>query len=234
MTKVFENITELAESVFQAIFVLLGQNAKINIALSGGTTPAAIFELLAKNYFDKIDWQMINLFWVDERCVPSTHFDNNFGMTKKTLLDHIQIPSENIHRIYCEENIRDEIDRYSEEINLIVPVKNDLPRFDLIFLGLGSDGHTASIFPDQVDLMKHNDVCALSIHPESKQKRVTLTGRVINNSKKIIFIVTGKSKSVIIKNIFDKRIDARYPAEYIKPVDGTLDWFLDKEAASLL
>jgi 6-phosphogluconolactonase len=234
MTKVFENITELTESFFQEILFSLNQQAKINIAISGGTTPAAIFELLAKNYSDKLDWKRINFFWVDERCVPSTHTDSNYGMTKKTLLNHIIIPPKNIHPIYCEENVQAEIERYSEEIKLFLPMENKFPRFDLIFLGLGSDGHTASIFPDQIELMKSKEVCAVSIQPESKQKRITLTGKIINNSKKIIFIVTGKSKSLIIKNIFEKRNEIRFPAEHIKPIDGTLYWFLDKEAASLL
>lgn len=234
MTKVFENITELTISVFQEILLSLNQQAGINIAISGGTTPAAIFELLAKNYFDKVDWKRINFFWVDERCVPSTHPDSNYGMTKRTLLNHIQIPPQNIHPIHCAENVHDEIERYSEEIKLFLPVENKFPRFDLIFLGLGSDGHTASIFPNQLEPMKTNEICALSIQPETNQKRITLSGRVINNSKKIIFIVTGKSKSLIIKNIFERRNEYRLPAEFIKPADGTLDWFLDKEAASFL
>lgn len=234
MTKVFENITELTESVFQEIHFSLNQQTKINIAISGGTTPAAIFELLAKNFFDKLDWKRINFFWVDERCVPSSHPDSNYGMTKKTLLNYIQIPSQNIHPINCGENVQAEIERYSEEIKLFLPMENKFPRFDLIFLGLGSDGHTASIFPNQIELMTAKDICALSNHPQTNQKRITLTGKVINNSRKIIFIVTGKSKSLIIKNIFEKRSEYRLPAEFIRPAEGTLDWFLDIEAASLL
>lgn len=234
MTKIFEHITELTESVFQEILLSVNRQDRINLAISGGTTPAAIFELLAKNYFDKVDWTKINFFWVDERCVPSTHSDSNYGMTKRTLLNHVQIPSQNIHPIHCVENVHDEIKRYSEEIKLLLPMENKFPRFDLIFLGLGSDGHTASIFPDNIELIKSNEICALSIQPNTNQKRITLTGRVINNSRKIIFIVTGKNKSLIIKNIFEKRNEYRLPAEFIKPADGTLDWFLDTEAASLL
>jgi len=234
MVKVFENINELTKSVAVEISSLLESINKIYIALSGGSTPQAIFQSLAQNYRDIIDWNKIHFFWVDERCVGQDHPDSNYGMAKKALLDHIKISFENIHPINCNKNYQEEIQKYSDEIKSIVPIENNLPRFDIILLGVGSDGHTASIFHDQICLMKSDEICALSHHPETNQARATLTGRVINNAKKVIFIATGKNKSVVVSNILSNNFEIRLPAGYIKPIDGTLDWFLDRDASSLL
>ncbi|MBK6913150.1 MAG: 6-phosphogluconolactonase [Ignavibacteriales bacterium] len=234
MVKIFENIDKLTASLFEEIASSLKNNNKINIALSGGSTPYVIFQLLAKNYNNKIEWNKIHFFWVDERCVSVDSSDSNYGMTKKALLNHIQISNENVHPVYCDKDYQEAVQKYSADVKSIVPIINNLPRFDLVLLGVGSDGHTASIFYDQIHLMKSYEICSLSVHPESKQKRITLTGRVINNSKKIIFIVTGKNKAVVVSNILNKQHELRLPAEYIKPTDGTLDWFLDREASSLL
>lgn len=234
MVKIFENIDKLTASLFEEIASSLKNNNKINIALSGGSTPYVIFQLLAKNYNNKIEWNKIHFFWVDERCVSVDSSDSNYGMTKKALLNHIQISNENVHPVYCDKDYQEAVQKYSADVKSIVPIINNLPRFDLVLLGVGSDGHTASIFYDQIHLMKSYEICSLSVHSESNQKRITLTGRVINNSKKIIFIVTGKNKAVVVSNILNKQHELRLPAEYIKPTDGTLDWFLDREASSLL
>ena len=208
---------------------------KITVALSGGSTPKTLFEILAKDYKTKIDWKKFHLYWGDERCVPPDDQESNFGMTKKYLLDLIEIPEKNIHRIQGEENPEREAMRYSAELSDNLEKKNDLPQFDIIILGMGEDGHTASIFPNQIGLLKSGKVCDVAIHPESGQKRVTITGKVINNAKHVYFLVTGKNKAGILADIYYKKGRyEKYPSAYIKPVNGKLSWLIDKAAAKFL
>ncbi len=235
--KVFKSIENLSEEFCLELFNEINseQNftGKINIALSGGNTPKAVFRHLAAFYKEKLNWKKINLFWGDERCVPPEDPDSNYGMTKKYLLDHINIPSENIKRIMGENNPEEEAKRYSHVIKSGLPHVNNLPKFDIMILGLGDDGHTASIFPDQMDLLKSDKICDVAYHPVSKQKRITITGKIINNSQKIYFLVIGKNKSSVVNKILNKNDDyLKFPGSHIKPFDGELTWFLDMEAAS--
>ena len=156
-------------------------------------------------------------------------------MTYNHLFSKIDLNEKNIYRIKGEDNPVTEANRYSEIINKTVPPNNKKPMFDLIMLGLGEDGHTASIFPNQLELIDDEKICAVAINPDTKQKRITLTGEIINNSKNILFIVTGKKKSQVVADILQNKIVAeKYPAYYIRPVNGNLYWFLDNEAASLI
>jgi 6-phosphogluconolactonase len=211
------------------------KNGKINIALSGGNTPKLMFEVLARDYKNKIDWLEVNLFWVDERCVPPNDKESNFGMTEKILLRNISIPEENVHRIFGNYEPEKEVYRYSQDLKKYLKLRNGFPEFDLILLGVGDDGHTASIFPNQMALLNSNDVCAVAIHPSTGQKRITLTGEAINNADRIYFLVMGKNKEEVIKKILEKKDDyLKYPAANIKPDEGEVEWYLDKEAAGLL
>jgi 6-phosphogluconolactonase len=224
---------EFCSELFNQINSLLKTKNKANIALSGGNTPKLIFRVLATSYKEKLSWEKINLFWGDERCVPPDDKESNYRMTKKFLLDHIQIPSENIFRIKGENVPSEEAKRYSDVIKSNLASVNNLPQFDIVLLGLGEDGHTTSIFPDQMELLESEKICEVATYPESKQTRITLTGRVINDSKKIYFLVAGKSKSFAVGKILNKTGDyLKLPGAHIKPVDGELTWFLDKEAAS--
>jgi 6-phosphogluconolactonase len=224
---------EFCREFANQISTLLKNKNKIDIALSGGNTPKIIFQELVASYKEKINWGKINLFWGDERCVLPDDPESNYGMTKKYLLDQIKIPPENIYRVKGESNPDEEAERYSDVIQLNLISVNNLPQFDIVLLGLGDDGHTASIFPDQMELIESDKICEVAVHPESKQKRITVTGRVINNSKKIYFLVSGKTKSFAVGKILNKNGDyLKLPGAHIKPVDGELTWFLDKEAAS--
>ena len=224
---------EFCSELVNHINSLLKTKTKINIALSGGNTPKLIFRVLATSYKEKLNWGKINLFWGDERCVPPDDKESNYRMTKKFLLDHVQVPSENIFRIKGEDDPDEEAKRYSDIIKNNLTNKNNLPQLDILLLGLGEDGHTASIFPNQMNLLESDNICEVAVHPESKQKRITLTGRVINNSKKIYFLVSGKSKSFVVGEIINKTGDyLQLPGEHISPFDGELTWFLDKGAAS--
>jgi 6-phosphogluconolactonase len=205
------------------------------IAVSGGNTPKALFSILAEEYNEKLNWETIHFFWVDERCVPPEDKESNYGMTKKFLFDKIEIPEHNIHRIKGENVPEKEADRYSAEIDEYIKYKNKLPNFDLIILGIGPDGHTASIFPDQIQLINSEEICAVGVHPQSGQKRVTLTGRVINNADNVFFMITGDDKAKVVSDIIKKEKDfEKYPAANIKPVHGRYEWYLDSGASSLL
>jgi 6-phosphogluconolactonase len=156
-------------------------------------------------------------------------------MARRSLLGKINIPASNIHRIRGESDPAEEASRYSLEIIEYTRQRDLLPVFDLIILGLGEDGHTASIFPSNMDLIDSFRICELASHPVTGQKRITLTGRLINNAEKVTFLTTGKKKAGIVEKILNKSYAAQnFPASMIVPVYGELEWFLDKDAASLL
>lgn len=208
---------------------------KFNIALSGGNTPKLLFYYLKENYLNKIDWGNVHFYWGDERCVPPDSEESNFGNAFDLFLNSEEIPSKNIHRILGENIPEEEAEVYSEIILVNLPIVNKLPQFDLIWLGLGDDGHTASIFPNQMEILNSNKICEVAEHPESGQKRITLTGNVINNAKNISFLVTGENKAQVINEIFNKKNNfEHYPASHIKAEKGELNWFLDENAASKL
>jgi 6-phosphogluconolactonase len=233
MLKIFSTKSELAVYFCDELVKLVSQKNEYFLCLSGGSTPEIIFQTLSKEYNEQIDWAKVHLFWGDERCVSPDSDESNYGMTKKYLLNFIDIPEKNVHRIKGENNPEAETKRYSEEIKNIVSLKNGFPNFDLVMLGLGEDGHTASIFPNQIHVMNSDKICEVSIYPLNRQKRISLTGKVINNSQKIIFLVTGKSKAEILKKIVEENKKI-FPAEFIKPVSGKLQYYIDSNAASLL
>ena len=205
------------------------------IALSGGSTPRLLFMVLGDLHASSVPWDKVHFFWVDERCVPPEDHESNFGMTKKALLNKIDIPVSNVHRIKGEDDPAKEAERYSEEIMSFTVKRNVLPFFNIMLLGLGEDGHTASIFPGNERLFLSDEICTSAVHPSTSQKRITITGKVINNSASIIFIVTGKNKAEIVNNIIGLRDNKKqFPASYVKSSEGRIVWYLDEEAASLI
>jgi 6-phosphogluconolactonase len=237
--KIFPSPYELAERFAEEMVGMIKESANkkkiFTVALSGGSTPELLFTILSENFARSVSWKNVHIFWGDERCVPSDNAESNFGMAWRKFLSKIEIPSLNIHRIHGEDDPEKEASRYSEEISLHTGKRDGMPLFDLVLLGLGEDGHTASIFPGHPELFYSDKICEVTIHPVTKQKRISLTGKVINNAEAVTFLVTGKKKEKIVKNIFKKDPSAsNYPASYIVPVYGRLDWFIDKEAGKLL
>ena len=233
MIKVFTDKIELASKFCDELSNLVSQKKDIYLCLSGGSTPKIIYQTLVKNYRSKFNWKKIHLFWGDERCVPPNNEESNFRVTKKYLLSFIDIPGKNVHRIKGENDPETEAFRYSEEIKKIVLSKDGFPIFSLVTLGLGEDGHTASIFPDQMQVLNSNKICEVTDHLSAGQKRITLTGKVINNAERVIFFVTGRSKASILKKVIEEK-NEMFPAEFIKPINGKLEYYIDAEAASLL
>jgi 6-phosphogluconolactonase len=239
IVKIFPDSHSLAKEFAKEMIYLIDLSAQkskpFSVALSGGSTPEVLFTLLSENYAKSVFWQFVHIFWVDERCVSPDDSESNYGMTRRKLLSNIDIPFSNIHRIKGEEDPENEVLRYPEEILKFTEKRDGLPLFDLMILGLGEDGHTASIFPGHMELINSDKICDIALHPGTLQKRITLTGRVINNADFITFLVTGKKKEKIVQKIFKKSMDAKnLPASYIAPIYGRLSWFLDSEAGGLL
>ena len=208
-----------------------GEN--FHLAISGGKTPDLLFSILADNYADSILWKKIHFWWVDERMVVPDHPESNYGVAQKLLFSRISIPVENIHRIKGENIPEDEALSYSEQLKNNLEQLTEWPEFDLILLGMGDDGHTASIFPNHMELLASHHLCEVAKHPQSGQKRVTLTGNVINNANRICFLVTGSNKSKRISEILTSHETSNLlPAKYIRPTHGVIEWHIDKAAAT--
>ena len=208
---------------------------KVTVSLSGGSTPKLLFEVLARDFADQVDWSKVHLFWGDERCVPPADAESNFGACKSLLLDKVSIPAGNIHRVIGESDPAAEAVRYGEEMKQHCELNAaGLPMLDLLILGMGGDGHTASIFPHQMELLKAESVCAVATHPESGQQRVSMTGPVLCAAKKIDFLVTGGGKAKVLSEIFGKSgAWESYPTSHIES-DGPVTFYLDEGAAELL
>lgn len=227
----------LAEDAAKKVIGSIENNVSIkgeaDIALSGGNTPKLLFEMLLKNHKDELEKLKINFYWCDERCVPSESKESNFGEAYRLLFSKINL-SGYIYRMKGEKNPPDEAERYSSMMKNNLKSKNEFPEIDLILLGMGDDGHTASIFPGQLQLMNSDKVCVNSVNPYSGQNRLTLTGKVLNNSAEIIFMVTGKNKSKIVKDVFeDSDSSKEYPVSFIRKDDSVI-WYMDESAASLI
>ncbi|TVZ51799.1 6-phosphogluconolactonase [Dokdonia sp. Hel_I_53] len=222
---------EVAQEFADFLIDLASDKQSITVALSGGSTPKIVFDHLATEY-KHTDWSKFHFYWGDERCVPPTDNDSNYKMTVDYLLSKIEIPSENIHRILGDNIPEAEALRYSKELEKNLPLENEVPQFDLVILGMGDDGHTASIFPHEMELWDATEFCVVATHPESGQQRISVTGDVINNAKAVAFLVTGASKKDKIDAILNSQNDdLEYPASLVSPLSGELHWFMDEEAA---
>jgi len=230
--KTYRTKHEVALNFSRYLAILIAEHETTHIALSGGSTPKVVFDELATNFQSDIDWQGVQLYWGDERCVAPTDDDSNYKMTLEHLISKIDIPKENIHRIKGENEPEYEAHRYGEKLSEKLPKANGLPQFDLVILGMGDDGHTASIFPHEIALWDSKHYCEVATHPESGQKRVSLTGKIINNSKVVAFLVTGEGKADKVQEILEKRNGyEKYPASLVRPKSDKVIWFLDAAAA---
>ncbi|HEY3250287.1 MAG TPA: 6-phosphogluconolactonase [Ignavibacteria bacterium] len=217
-----------AEKICSLINAYTNKHNRCSFVLSGGDTPKKLYDILSSDHKEKIEWNKVFFFWGDERCVPPDNDESNFKMANNHLLSKIPVPETNIFRIPAEKPHDEAAAKYE------VALKNffegeTLPTFDIMLLGIGSDGHTASLFPGTDALyIKDKWVHAVYIG-KLKSWRITLTFPVINNSKNILIIGEGKGKSKIINKIlYDKT--ANLPAQKVNPVNGNVIWYLDREA----
>jgi len=226
----------LADDLVEIIHSTLTVHPRFALALSGGSTPAVFFSHLASLPDGRIAWERIDLYWCDERCVPPDDPQSNYGMTRRTLLEPASIPLENIHRIRGEDDPAIEALRYGREIKKHLREDEEgWPVFDGLLLGLGEDGHTASLFPGSPVLQEEKAICAAAVHPATGQRRITLTLPMINHAANIYFLVSGAGKAAAVaQTLVDRAPSTSWPAGLIRPRFGRLAWFMDKTATALL
>jgi 6-phosphogluconolactonase len=212
----------------------IARSGRFTVALSGGTTPATLYALLASAEFrDRIEWQRVHVFWGDERCVPPDQPDSNFRMTRQNLLKCISLPPENVHRMLGENEPEEAAAAYEAELKKFFCVAlGALPRFDLIFLGLGEDGHTASIFPGSNAVDEFQALVTVVYVERLQSHRLTLTLPVINAAAQVTFLVSGASKAKVVAEILAANGAAgNYPGARVRPTDGRLTWLITADAA---
>jgi len=233
-------ILNAPQELFQAAaaeFIALASTAirdhrKFTVALSGGSTPKSLYSVLARS---ALPWDKIFFFWSDERHVPPDHPDSNYRMAKEALLSKVPVPPENIFRVRAEEKDANVVAQdYEEALKLFFRLKpGEFPRFDLILLGLGPDGHTASLFPNTAALNETKRLVVANWVEKFKANRITFTYPVLNNAACVIFLVSGADKADMVRTVLeDGRADL--PSQRVHPVNGRLLWLLDKGAASKL
>lgn len=232
-----EMISVIANQIISIGSAAIEDHGRFSIALSGGNTPKPLYKILSGPKADSLDWTKVHFYWGDERCVPPNHPDSNFDQAKQFLLTPRSIKDENIHRIKAELEPKEAARLYQEEI--LSSFEAVMPRFDLILLGMGSDGHTASLFPG-TELVKgtsndQNRLVAANWVPKLDAYRITITHRLINAAHNVLFLVSGKGKARILKSVLEGPSNPeKLPSQLIRPNKGDLFWFIDHEAAAEL
>jgi len=203
------------------------------IALSGGETPVEFYQKLADSR-ERLAWGKTHIFLADERFVPFEHADSNYGMIRKDLLVRLSLPPQNVHTIQIYQTPEISAEKYEEDLRMFFNLeKGEFPEFDLILLGIGVEGHTASLFPGDSALSETHRLTVAVHLDEERHDRVTLTLPVINRARQVIFLVSGEEKSEIMKEVLEKP-ESNLPASMVRPVKGELFFLLDEEAGSLL
>jgi 6-phosphogluconolactonase len=238
--KVTSNLDDLiaaaAELVLTSGAASINERDRFSLALSGGSTPQPLYEHLAQEQFDQVlDWNKVHFFWGDERVVAPDHPDSNFFQANQAMLQPRKFPGANIHRMQGE--LDPTLAAQSYENELIDWFQEPLPRFDLILLGLGSDGHTASLFPGTKALESPHDYDLIAANhvPQLDTWRITFTAKLINAARQVLFLVSGESKADVLHKILeDPGTKDQFPAQLIQPTDGDLIWLVDCAAGILL
>jgi 6-phosphogluconolactonase len=227
-----ELFSDAAELFFSEAKIAINSHGKFSVALSGGSTPAPLYELLSSGeYRSRIDWKLIHFFWADERCVPKDHKDSNFRLAYELFLSKQPVPEPNLHRIRGELGAAQAASAYETDLMNFFS-DSELPAFDLIFLGVGTDGHTASIFTEAESTDNVSRITLPVFVKKLDSYRVSLSLQVLNNALTAAFLVAGKSKAQIMREIIEGRSDC--PAAGVHPEQGRTIWLLDQEAASRL
>lgn len=209
----------------------IAERGIFRVALSGGRTPVHLFRLLSRpDWVERLPWEQISLFWVDERCVEPDHADSNFGMARKELLANV--PATHFFRMKGEDDPEEAARNYEKLLRREFELRpGELPRFDLMLMGMGEDGHTASIFPDSPLLAEKERLVSDVYVPKLKSDRLTLTLPVINNSRCCMFMVTGADKHELLEKVLNVLMEPELPAQMVRPPIGDLIWIMDEAAA---
>ncbi|MDZ7662670.1 6-phosphogluconolactonase [Thiohalophilus sp.] len=201
-----------------------------HVALAGGSTPKPVYHLLQQ---EELEWDKVHLYWGDERDVPADHPESNYLMVKEALIDHVPIPVDNVHPIGVQADIEKSVEEYRQVLGNVHRSPNGLPCFDLVMLGMGDDGHIASLFPESSALTVA-DTAVVSVYVEKLNSwRVTLTYPVLNAARNLMLLVTGEAKAPIVAQVLGGDGDENYPVQKLAP-QGRAEWYLDQAAASQL
>jgi 6-phosphogluconolactonase len=213
----------------------IGAQGRFTVALSGGNTPKALYSLLASNY-SNFAWNRVFLFFGDERHVPPTDPESNYRMVNESLLSKITIPAENVFRVAAENPDADAAaSDYDAQIRKFFELKpGEFPRFDLILLGMGPDGHTASLFPDSAALEEKSRIVVANWVAKFNTHRITFTFPVLDRAAEAMFMASGADKADMVHQVLEEKQNPPFPCQLVNPTDGKLLWLLDESAAAKL
>lgn len=239
---IHEDLDELARAAAEEITAsaeaAIASQGRFTIALSGGSTPRPIFRRLAEEpYRGRIRWDRVYVFWGDERHVPPDHPESNFGMAHDELLSKVPLPADNIHRVRAE---KPDAERAAHEYEWTLRSvfnldEGQVPRFDLVLMGLGPDGHTASLFPGSDALRERTRLVVAPWVSAQSSFRITMTLPVFNHAAYALFVVSGEGKAEALRSVLEGDLQPdRFPAQGVRPHEGRLAWFADRAAARLL
>jgi 6-phosphogluconolactonase len=233
-------VAKAAAELFTAsIREAASQRGIARVAISGGTTPKAMFALLAdpsQPFVKEVPWDKLDLYWVDERCVPPTDVESNYRMTNRALLLKVPIPEERIHRMEGELEPEVAAARYEAAIRNGFKLEGaETPTFDLVMLGMGDDGHTASLFPHTEAINDMTHIVVANHVPQKETWRVTLTWPVINQGREVVFLIEGEKKAEVLHEVMEGPYQPEtYPSQIIRPASGKIKLLLDQAAAAKL
>jgi len=237
---IHDNAAALFEATAKRIVELgneaITQRGEFHIALSGGNTPRALYRCLgAPPMREKLDWSRVHLWFSDERCVPPEHADSNYRMAIEALLNRLPVDIGQFHRMEGELTPEVAAQRYGNALSLLPHDSDGTPRFDLVLLGLGADGHIASLFPD-TSALEVTTMPVVALHATLLQSwRLTLTFPVLNHARHLLILVSGEKKADVLRHIFCMPTGARpLPVQLLKPAEGALEWYIDRDAARYL
>jgi 6-phosphogluconolactonase len=228
---------EAAETFVRLATEAVAAKGSFSVALSGGSTPKALFGLLAGEYLDRVPWRETHFFWGDERHVPPDHPDSNYRMTREAMLSTAPVPPENVHRVEAENpDAADAADAYGRTLERWFGTRpGEFPRVDLVLLGMGPDGHTASLFPHTTALHETARSVVANWVPKFDAYRITLTAPVLNNAANVLFLVAGADKAEALHEVHEgARNPDEYPSQLVRPTSGSLRWLVDRAAAARL
>lgn len=239
---VFDDALSLARAAAEYVAALSAEPAirrqRFTLALSGGSTPQQLFRILAQPpYSLTLPWNDMHVFWVDERCVPPEDEGSNYKHARDLWLSHVPLPRSHIHRIKGELGPPAAAEEYAAQLREFAEIEQDWPAFDLVLLGLGEDGHTASLFPGPVPIaeLTETTLAVTARYQDRPANRVTLTPIVLNSARNLIFLVSGEAKAEALAAVLRDDADpVRWPAARIRPRRGLVTWMIDRAAASLL
>lgn len=225
-----------AEEVVRVANEAVSERGRFTIALSGGSTPKALFNLLATNARTTLPWERTCFFWSDERHVPPDHPDSNYRMANEAMLSKVPVPAGNIFRMQAEDpDAASVAETYEKTLRKVFQTTDGTPRFDLILLGMGPDAHTASLFPGTAGLHEKSKLVVANWVEKLNTHRLSFTFPLLNAARCVAFLVSGTDKAAALRSVLEENVPVEQcPAKGVRPADGNLMWFLDRAAASSL